>query len=76
MSSRLYHVGLTIENHVATYHYRRNIDFMPCEIYEYLGKTRSTKKEERARIKANSFEILGRLNRRYPDKDIRRIEVD
>ncbi len=44
-----------------TLHARRNLDLLPCEIWQYLGHRQTTK----ARLYQHRHQILQWLNRQY-----------
>jgi len=50
----VYHVGLSIQNKTMVIEARKNIDFLSCEIYDYMGQRITTKKE----LHKNKYSIL------------------
>jgi hypothetical protein len=44
MTDKIYHVGLSIQNKTMIINACQNIDFLPCEIYDYMGRRITTKK--------------------------------
>ena len=64
---RVYHVALSgpgCDCHMGgpesiTLHARRDLDFLPCEIWTYYGKRETTK----ARLRQNRADILALINR-------------
>jgi len=63
-----YHIGLIkgkyypgCRDDTLVVQMRRNIDFLDCEIWEYLGEFDTTKKH----VRENRDEILRRINEQY-----------
>lgn len=44
---------------------RRNIDYLDCEIWQYMGERETTKVALRARIMGDKARFLSDLNRRH-----------
>ena len=73
---KTYHVGLAIEGRTAVFQFRRCIDYLSCELYEYLGERLTTKAAARERLQPMRDKVLADLRAQYPNKDLRRIRID
>ncbi len=70
---RTYFVGLLDDyNGNAIIECRRNKDYLSCEILEYFGPRKTTKKD----LKAKAGEMLGWIKSRWPDRNFQRIVID
>ena len=49
-----YHVGLVIRGRTLVIQARQSVDFLDCELYDYMGPRETTKR----RLYANRYEIL------------------
>jgi len=71
-----YHVGLRVDKNTALFEFRRNIDYLSCEILEYFGEREGTKKGARERLKVCKAKVLADLQSRYPKYGFRRVAID
>lgn len=71
-----YHVGLLVQRGRAVFQFRRCVDFLDCEIMEYLGVREQTKAAAKGQLRRNYGRILSGLQSRYPDKAIGFVTVD
>lgn len=80
MSQQTYHVGLlavkTANGHKAIFQFRKCIDFLDCEILEYLGERVQSKAEARRKAAEARPLILASLNRQFPRKHFTSIVID
>lgn len=58
-----YHVGLSIRGKSLVIEARRNIDYLGCELYDYLGERQVTK----AHLDWHRYDILRLMAERRPD---------
>lgn len=71
-----YHVGLYLTSGgTAVYQFKKKIDFLNCEILEYLGIWDTTKKEARGRLRKSRLLALAELWDKYPHKTIKRVRI-
>jgi len=64
MNTKLtYHIGFGKRKNTFVIEARRCIDFLSCEIYDYMGERIITKKE----LYANRYKILELAKRNVPD---------
>jgi len=70
----IYHVGIGKRNHTAVIEARRDVDYLSCEIYDYMGQRITTKSS----LKAKRYELLVHLKTTKPEvySDCRYIVVD
>lgn len=73
---RIYHTGLLQRGRTAVFEYRQSVDFLSCEILEYLGQRESTKAAARSRLKECKQSVLDGLNARYPGRNFKFAIVD
>lgn len=73
---KTYHVGIHASGTTAVFQYRRCIDFLSCEILEYLGERATTKAAVKARLKEGYAGILKELNDKHPGRNFTRIVID
>jgi len=59
---KTYHIGTCIEHKTLIIQARRNIDFLSCEIYDYLGERECTKTE----LRQKRYQILSYLRQSNP----------
>jgi len=57
-----YHIGLSKQGKTMVIEARRNIDYLDCEIYDYLGLREVTKKH----LKAHRYELLDLMKAKRP----------
>lgn len=76
MNVPIYHTGIRAQGRTAVFEYRRNIDFLSCELLAYTGRRQTTKKAARERAKANKVAALAQLNKDFPGRNFNRIVID
>ncbi len=59
----IYHVGFGKRGKTMVIEARRNVDYLSCEIYDYMGKRVTTK----AHLKANRYGILAIAKKQNPE---------
>jgi len=59
----IYHVGLSKQGQTLIIEACKCIDYLSCELYDYMGKRETTKKQ----LKVNRYEILKMMQRQKPD---------
>ena len=72
---KTYHVGLRQEGKTAVFEFRRCIDYLSCEILEYLGERETTKAAAKLRLKQTYLSVLAQLHHDYPNR-FTRVVVD
>ena len=60
---REYHVGLAKRGRTLEIEARRSVDFLSCELYDYLGLRLTTK----ASLYKNRYAILAQVKRSRPE---------
>ena len=65
---RIYHVGLAQQGTKAVFQYRRDIDFLSCEILRYYGQRQTTKAAAIARLRETKAAVLASLQTEYPGR--------
>ena len=58
-----YHIGITKQGNTMVIEARKSIDYLSCEIYDYMGIRETTK----AQLKNNRYEILNLMQNKRPD---------
>jgi hypothetical protein len=72
----IYHTGIRADGHTAVFEYRRDVDFLSCELLRYTGRRQTTKKAARERAKANKEKVLEALNKEFPGRNFTRLVID
>ena len=58
-----YHVGLAIRKHALVIQAARSVDYLSCEIYDYMGRRETTE----ARLREKRYGILAMMQAKKPD---------
>ena len=58
----VYHVGIGKRGKTMVIEARRNVDYLSCEIYDYMGQREITK----AKLHNNRYAILGEMQKACP----------
>ena len=59
----IYHVGLSKRNNTLVIEARHSVDYLSCELYDYLGKRETTKEQ----LYNNRYKILETFKKAKPD---------
>lgn len=59
----MYHIGFSKRGKTMVIEARRCIDFLSCELYDYMGQREITKKQ----LRANRYQVLDLMKQRRPD---------
>ena len=59
----VYHVGIGKRGRTMVIEARRSVDYLSCEIYDYMGNRETTK----AQLVANRYGILALMQDKRPD---------
>lgn len=59
----MYHVGLAKRGKTLVIEARRDIDYLSCELYDYMGQRETTK----AQLKKNRYQVLELMKQQRPD---------
>lgn len=63
MTPKIYHIGLAKRKNTLVIQAVRCVDFLSCEIYDYMGERETTKMQ----LYKNRYEILDHLKQTRPN---------
>ena len=59
----MYHIGLSKRGRTLVIETAKCVDYLGCEIYDYMGQRETTK----AQLKKNRYQVLHLMKQRKPD---------
>ena len=68
---RKYHIGLRKDENRVVVEVRKDIDFLSCELWEYMGLREDTK----SNLKQNKLSLLSAINERF-NTNFSKIKID
>ena len=68
---RKYHIGLRKNKDQVVVEVRKDIDFLSCELWEYMGLRENTK----SNLKENKVSLLSAINERF-NTNFSKIKID
>jgi len=71
-----YHVGWYMRGRTAVFQFCKDIDFLNCEIVEYLGKRAVTKAGVKNTLPKHKAKIIDILSSKYPKYNINNIVIE
>lgn len=59
----IYHVGFSKRGQTLVIEATRSVDYLSCELYDYMGRRETTK----AQLRANRYDILRMMQAQKPE---------